>query len=1168
MKLNKIFKVTSILLLVSFVFVIANKEKTIDVVLNNISKSTIDDTIYKNAKVDPIYPIQTLRKTGNDADRINVLFIGDNYGENEPLDSFSNTMYKDVVVPWLSTVYPSNYEDTYNEMTRGTRVPFQTFLNDKINVYSIQPNYIYNSTFGPNSKNTFLGMYKNDLNDNSLVQVPNFGNIKVNALSYDASKNFLEDGGIIINNTVGLIRNGGYGRANALDGYRANTTAKTSTHIHEMGHSIFNLSDEYGSVAYRGVNRIYLPNNYDIEDITWKEFLNFRGVTVWNITGNDYRPADNCMMANSNWSINDFCEVCTHHIIKTGVKLSQEELFYIADPQLTPHEDTPNWKDDAYTTQYLQLLEVYDKNITNVKNKSLEFRTVVDNLTLKDRNIKLKVSISNKSNNQEVFSEESEIFNIKSGQLKGLCLITNNKAPSNLENNKYSIIGQVIDVDTNEVLATNLDRLNYYYLSQQYIHSFLGNKTYKVTINFLDKDNNPLPNIKPTTLIKRDKEKFKLESILFNGYRLNKIESKINEKFQINGKDLVFNYYYDPLPYKNLKLKLVDENNYDSVIQEKTIKVYEGQNFIPTSSDFFLYDLKEFNENNPKANENWKYSIQAPKNSINYISIDDNKTELIYQRSNLLPSYHLNRTLKIVQGENLYNAINGYSNKFWNNSYEFNFSEYDSRSIIYNTVDVSIPGEYYYTYLYGGSLLDAKTNDNLLKQAKVIVEKNPNPSYKPNELDSELERLKLISVIWLNGLEYQEGTFSDFEAINESNLLSNILNLNLNYDRFNYEVVDFTKLYPGINNEVFYGYKFKIKVNSKLNNESKITNFFDKYVWFKEEDSSSPTDEIDKELARVNSLNLELINNTLTQEEANNINKTNILQNVKNWVSMSEFAYEIIEFKHINNSFQFNIKITDNKNFRISKLFSLSYTLKISIDEEEKLLDQEIQRINNLSNSMSLNKNTFTQEEANAINQSNFSNQISNWNQVTLNVNKYNYEITNFSKNNNQFIFNIKISLISNSSLFRTSNQFMLSYQINNEIDSELINEQNRINDLKIKLSKKEFNQFEIKDISNNNNKIVNYLDGLILNNNFNYDYEVSMLNNEMVLKIKIIKKDTGNYLTSNEFKLDYVFVENGNYNDNSLSIILASTLTPIGVIGITAGTGGVIWFKKNKRRY
>ena len=301
----------------------------------------------------------------------------------------------------------------------------------------------------------------------------------------------------------------------------------------------------------------------------------------------------------------DFCEVCTHRIIKSSVKGLQRELFYIADPELQPHEGRPEFINWTFSINYLQKQELYKENISTVKNKHLQFRTVIDNLTSKSRKIKLKVKIINLDNKEEnVFEEDSETFILKPGELKGLLFSTNNKAPNNLSNNKYEAIGQVIDAETNEVLATNHDRKNYHYFNgkneKKDLISSYGKNTYNVTINFLDNENNkPLPNIKPTQLVKRDGTKFKLEKILFNGYRLDLTKSQINNNdLTISGKDLTFNYYYDKLKHKELKLKLIDPNKNNQIIKQKTIKVYEGQTFRPSSSDFFIYDLSKFNNEN------------------------------------------------------------------------------------------------------------------------------------------------------------------------------------------------------------------------------------------------------------------------------------------------------------------------------------------------------------------------------------------------------------------------------------------------------------------------------------------------------------------------------------------------------------------------------------------
>ncbi len=137
---------------------------------------------------------------------------------------------------------------------------------------------------------------------------------------------------------TGLIRNGGGGRAVASHSYLSTTKDAANVHIHEMGHSIWRLADEYDETGrILGVNRALLTDTSE-ENIPWKEFLNFRGIGLVSTAPKnpdrykEYIPSKLCLMkVVVNLNV-DFCEVCTHQIIKRGVQITQNEHFYIADP--------------------------------------------------------------------------------------------------------------------------------------------------------------------------------------------------------------------------------------------------------------------------------------------------------------------------------------------------------------------------------------------------------------------------------------------------------------------------------------------------------------------------------------------------------------------------------------------------------------------------------------------------------------------------------------------------------------------------------------------------------------------------------------------------------------------------------------------------------------------
>ncbi|MBD5423068.1 MAG: hypothetical protein HDR43_01055 [Mycoplasma sp.] len=966
-----------------------------------------------------------MRKTGNDKDNINVLFLGDNYDRSDDLNKFANWMHKKVVIPWLSTPYPNDYDGKTSELTRGTRVPFQTFLNDKINVYSIQPNFKSNNTI-VNSKNTFFGIHTSS--KYGMLQMMSAGYKKSRILSYDISKNFLEDGGLVVDNTVGVIRNGSGGRANAPLNYLGTTLNSTSTHIHEMGHSIFGLKDEYDDDRQYhsdGINRVYLTDT-NKENIPWKEFLDFRGVgLVQTKVPNSYIPASWCIMRQGGKTFIDFCEVCTHHIITTGAKITQNDLFYIADPQLTTNSRL-HYPDNGYSTSYLIDQELNDSNVDIANNKKLDFKTVIDNLTSKTRKVKLKITIKN-SNQENVFLEESQIYIIQPGELKGIELITKNK-PSDLIKNNHHILGEVIDVENNEILATNRDRLNYYYLGDTDVIQDKDQKTYKVTINFLSKKTNaPLPNIKPTILIKRNNDKFKLNKILFNGYRLDKKLSKIDDKeIKISSKDLEFNYYYDELQWKELKLKLIDENDSSNVIQEKNVKVYEGQKFIPNSSDFSINNLNLY-ENDDFENINWQNSIVAPKWIYRYDQIDSNSS-VIYHTSSKNPIYHLSKEMKIIQGQNINDLINSnIASSFFQRDYNSNFDIYEYKPrIIQNTTDTSKVGEYDLTYYY-----DNGNNINSLNNIKVKVISNNDPNYMPDPLQAEIDRLNSINIVSMHGLDYQDGTTEDFNAINENNLLFTILNFDLFEKNFNYQIVDFSKNIPK-HDLPFYSFKFKIKISSKNPNRSLTTNFFEKYIWLKNSSSLRKfniDDEINNEIKRINELNLALKKNEFTQEEINNINKINILSFIANWINNSKFGYEVINFTKNDNMFKFKIKISkDDKSAttnEIKFIYQLISSIK-TIKSNDEILDKEIQRINNLNLELKNNLLLKKSDVENIIKQpESIIQYLNNW--IPKN-DLFQYKFLISDNDNNQMELIIQINKNGNKS-FMSSKPFIFNYQ-------------------------------------------------------------------------------------------------------------------------------------------
>ena len=180
----------------------------------------------------------------------------------------------------------------------------------------------------------------------------------------------------------------------------------------------------------------------------------------------------------------DYCEVCNYELQKTVAEYLQQPLFYIGDPQLTKKRDY-SYDSYYYSTQNLLQNEIYDFNINWVKNSQLELRTVVSNLTNSTRKIKLRIRIQKTDGTYSISNESNEEI-IKPKDIKNLCLYSQTINEADLQDFK-SVIGEVIDVETNQILATSLDRQNRILKYNNKLAN-TGKELHTIKINFVDKD--------------------------------------------------------------------------------------------------------------------------------------------------------------------------------------------------------------------------------------------------------------------------------------------------------------------------------------------------------------------------------------------------------------------------------------------------------------------------------------------------------------------------------------------------------------------------------------------------------------------------------------------------------------------------------------------------------
>ena len=407
----------------------------------------------------------------------------------------------------------------------------------------------------------------------------------------------------------------------------------------------------------------------------------------------------------------------------------------------------------------------------------------------KTRKFKLQIKITDSNNNQK-YLKESEEYIVQPNQKKGMVVKSDEKLTNLLKTDK--IIGQIIDCETNKILATSRDRENKslheknedgsYVLDDNYQLKKLnvGNKMFNVNVEYKDKTTNKnIPNTYPVSLRYSDGDNVPIEKIIFNGYRF--VESSDSDmQVQLNGKDENVTLYYEPLKYKTINLKLFDEDG-KTVLQQKQVKVYEHQTFTPKNTDFWVQNL----QTNKNSEIGWDYKVFPESNkSYNYDEISNNNITINYYKKPDNSNVILTKDVIGYKGEKM---IFGYENiKFFTNEYLY---EGNMKPTIYsNNVDINTPGEYEINYL---------SSDTTKVSQKVIIKDKQMPNdWTPNYLESEDRRVGSIFFI----LKDRNITRENYNQINKTNLLSMLKNPVTDNDKFKYSVESIEKKESGMLN--------------------------------------------------------------------------------------------------------------------------------------------------------------------------------------------------------------------------------------------------------------------------------------------------------------------------------------------------------------------------------
>ncbi|WP_370477897.1 M64 family metallopeptidase [Tamlana flava] len=263
-----------------------------------------------------IFEIDNIEISGDQDNRINLVILSEGYQSSElakfitDATNFTNSMF--TMSPFSEY---SNYFNVYalkvpsNESGAdrpSTSTYVDTFFNATYEAFG-SPYLLYYEIDG-NSANNTEAKILNVLADN--FPTYDLALILVNSNEYGGS------GGVF------PMAYSGYWGANVI--------------VHEMGHSLFNLKDEYYPGDVLGAEAINMTQETDPNLVRWKNWLYDNGVGIYQYFDNNvpkdwYKPHQNCIMEKIDKT---FCSVC-----KEGIVEKIHELISPID-NYTPNNNT------------------------------------------------------------------------------------------------------------------------------------------------------------------------------------------------------------------------------------------------------------------------------------------------------------------------------------------------------------------------------------------------------------------------------------------------------------------------------------------------------------------------------------------------------------------------------------------------------------------------------------------------------------------------------------------------------------------------------------------------------------------------------------------------------------------------------------------------------------
>lgn len=421
-----------------------------------------------------VFDMETIKYSGADDNRINLVILSEGYQTSE-LDQFitdatnyTNTMF--------STSPFSEYTNYFN--VYAIKVPSNESGADdpSENVYV---DTYFNATFDAFG-NSYLLYYEIDGNNANNTESKIYNVLADNFPAYDQA--------LILVNTDDYGGSGGLFPM-AYSGYWG-----ANVIMHELGHSLFDLKDEYYPGDELAGEAINMTQENDANLIKWKNWVGTNDVGVYqyecskcdtdNYT-NWYKPHQNCIMESISQS---FCSVCKEGMIKKIHSLISPIDSYIPvsnsvtnptfplEVQLNLVTPTPNTLESTWTLNASN----FANNVNSVSILDIDLNEGLNSLTvaIHDATAMLRVD------NQEHFYITTVTWSIDNSQL-GIEDIKSSTDRFNISispNPANRLIHMTYESTLNSPLYVKLSSIDGKYIQ---FYNLLHNLTTPIAINHL-----------------------------------------------------------------------------------------------------------------------------------------------------------------------------------------------------------------------------------------------------------------------------------------------------------------------------------------------------------------------------------------------------------------------------------------------------------------------------------------------------------------------------------------------------------------------------------------------------------------------------------------------------------------------------------------------------------